>query len=72
MLRLFISENGTVDDAIIVTAGLDERFSKSALIAFKNARFNPGLMNGRPVASSLLIEVVFDPNDTAANWEKGL
>lgn len=59
VLRLWVSDSGRVDRAQVLTASMDERFAKNALSAFDDARFQPGIKDGRPVGSLLTIEVVF-------------
>lgn len=61
VLRVFISERGTVDDVAVQAAGAPAAFEKSAREAFARARFAPGVLRGVPVKSQLVVEVKFDP-----------
>jgi TonB family protein len=61
VLRVFISERGTVDDVAVQAAGAADAFENSARAAFARARFAPGILRGVPVKSQLLVEVKFDP-----------
>lgn len=66
VLRVFISERGTVDDVAVQAAGPVGAFEKSAREAFARARFAPGILRGAPVKSQLLVEVKFDPGTASA------
>jgi len=57
MLRLLINEHGRVDDIIVVRAEPKGVFESPARSAFAGARFSPGVREGAPVKSQLLIEV---------------
>ena len=61
VLRVFISERGTVDNVAVEAAGQAGAFENSAHTAFARARFAPGILRGVPVRSQLLVEVKFDP-----------
>lgn len=63
VLRIFINERGNVDQVTAANAESDGAFEKSARTAFEKAHFAPGLRNGAPVRSQLMVEVKFDPGD---------
>ncbi len=60
-LRVFISEEGRVDDAQVVFARPQGEFEEAALEAVKKLLYDPATRGGRPVKSQKLIEVTFDP-----------
>jgi len=60
-LRVFINEQGAVDDVVVVNADPDGAFEKAARAAFAQAHFLPGQRDGVPVRSQMLVEVKFDP-----------
>jgi protein TonB len=62
-LRVFISEQGTVDGAEVVLAQPPGEFEEAALDAIRRMTYKPAVKNGRPVKSQKLIEVNFDPNE---------
>jgi TonB family protein len=57
VLRLLINEHGRVDDIIVARAEPEGVFESSARSAFAGARFSPGVREGAPVKSQLLVEV---------------
>ncbi|MEF8701999.1 MAG: energy transducer TonB [Candidatus Accumulibacter sp. UW26] len=61
VLRLFISDRGEVDELLLVRAMPSGFFEEAALTAFAQARFSPGMRNGRAVKSQLAVEVEFVP-----------
>ena len=66
VLRLLVSEAGEVDDVAVVRAFPRGLFEASALAAFGQAKFLPGLMLGLPVKSQITIEVQFTPINRGA------
>lgn len=58
-LRLLINERGSVDEITVVRAEPSGVYEKSALAAFANARFSPGVRFGAAVKSQLLVEVQY-------------
>lgn len=60
-LLLFINEAGTVDRYQLVTPEETDDFATSAIAAFREARYAPGMITGYAVRSQLLVEVVFEP-----------
>lgn len=60
-LRVFISEEGRVDDARVVFARPQGEFEEAALEAARKLVYDPATRAGRPVKSQKLIEVTFDP-----------
>lgn len=61
VLRLLINEHGRLDDIAVVRAEPEGVFESSARSAFAGARFSPGVREGAPVKSQLLIEVNYRP-----------
>jgi hypothetical protein len=59
-LMLFIDENGVVAKVGAAEPRLPRPFEEAAARAFEKARFNPAMLNGRPVKSRMLVQVVFD------------
>lgn len=59
-LQLKLEADGRVSDVDVVSATPPGLFEKSAIRAFRDARFVPAQKNGRPVRALLLIEVVYD------------
>lgn len=58
MVRILVDEKGSVAEAEVVKevgSGLDE----SAVTAVKAARFNPGILNGKPVKVRIVIPVEY-------------
>jgi hypothetical protein len=60
VLLLYIDETGKVQDAIAQEPRLPEAFERTARASFMAAKFSPGEFAGRPVKSSLRVEVVFE------------
>jgi TonB family protein len=58
-LRLLINESGSVDEVTVVRAEPVGVYEKSALAAFANAKFSPGMRFGAAVKSQLLVEVQY-------------
>ncbi len=60
--RVFIGADGSVDKVVILEAvpvrGL---FEEPALAALRNMRYRPARLDGRPVRSQKVVDVVFDP-----------
>lgn len=59
VLLLYIDETGKVHDVVAQEPLLPVAFEKAARAAFMTAIFSPGEFLGRPVKSSLRVEVVF-------------
>jgi protein TonB len=59
VLRLYISEHGTVDRAEVLRSTPPGLFDASAVEAFGNAKFSPGYLAGVPVKSQMTIEVKY-------------
>jgi hypothetical protein len=60
VLEILINEAGSVDRVVPVTDIPGDPFRESAVAAFSKARFSPGVRNGAPVKSRLLVEVSFE------------
>jgi len=59
VLRLFIGDDGRLDDVRVMRAQPAGLFDRAAVRAFAGARFTPGMKAGKPAATQLLIEVTF-------------
>ncbi len=66
VLRLFINENGDVDELVVVRATPRGFFEEAAVSAFAKGRFSPGMKTGRAVKSQLAVEVEFVPFNRGA------
>lgn len=66
VLRVLISEAGVVDDVAVIRSSPKGLFERSALVAFQNARFSPGMRLGAPVKSQINVEVNFVPFNRGA------
>ncbi|HEY7674658.1 MAG TPA: energy transducer TonB [Burkholderiales bacterium] len=60
VLAVLINESGSVDRVVPLTDSPGNPFRESAAAAFSRARFAPGLRNGAPVKSRMLVEVRFE------------
>jgi protein TonB len=70
VVRLFISEKGTVEKAATLLAEPPGYFEEAVERAFLAARFNPGMKGGRPVKVQLVVEVRYDsPQPTLPGGE---
>lgn len=59
VIRVFISETGTVDDVEVVKANPPGIFDDSAITAFRAARFIPGMKGHKAVKSLMTLEVTY-------------
>jgi protein TonB len=59
VIRVFISETGTVDDVEVVKANPPGIFDDSAITAFRSARFIPGMKGHKAVNSMMTLEVTY-------------
>jgi protein TonB len=66
VLRLLISEAGTVDNVGIVRAEPEGLFEEAAIEAFGKAKFHPGMALGTAVKSQMMVEVHFLPINRGA------
>jgi protein TonB len=64
VVRLYISEKGSVDGVTIIDAVPPGHFEKAAAEAAAALRFSPAMRYGRPVKSQKTIEVRFDPYES--------
>jgi protein TonB len=62
-LMVKIDDLGRVRDVEVVEADLPGVFDEAALEAFRNARFQPAMKDGRPVRYQAYIRVTFRLND---------
>jgi protein TonB len=67
VLRLLINEQGLVDNVAVLRSEPKGFFEESALEAYGQARFSPGMLLGLPVKSQMLIEVVFATENRGAS-----
>lgn len=65
-LKIYIDEDGSVQQVDVEAINLPEPLANAAIAAFKAARFAAGEVNGTPVKSTSRIEVVFNSGSTAA------
>jgi TonB family protein len=63
LLRLFIGESGKVDRVVMLASEPEGVFDQAAMSAFGNARFYPGIRQGTPVKSEMLIELKYYPKN---------
>ena len=63
VLRLRIDEAGRLDDVSVVRATLPGVFDAAAIAAFRAVRYAPGVYQGKPVKSQLLIAVDYTPTN---------
>lgn len=61
ILRLFIGENGLLDNVSVVESSPAGLFENSAITAFENAKFSPGIRDNKPVRSQQTIEIIYTP-----------
>ena len=62
VLSLFINAAGAVDDVVVETSDLPDIFAELVRRDFLKARFNPGLRDAEPVASTMRVEVTIRPD----------
>jgi periplasmic protein TonB len=60
-LLVLIDEAGAVHEVTVAESQLPERFQVAAAAAFRNARFEPALKDGRAVRSRVVVKVAFVP-----------
>jgi protein TonB len=60
VVRLFISESGAVEKALILHAEPPGYFEEAVQRAFRAARFTPAMKHGRPVKAQVVLEVRYD------------
>lgn len=59
-LALYVSEKGAVDKAVTLSSDLPVVFEEEALHAFSRARYAPGLIAGKPVRATFVVEIAFE------------
>ncbi|WP_019672815.1 energy transducer TonB [Psychrobacter lutiphocae] len=57
--RLDVAKDGSITNVSIVQSSGDQRLDTAALAAFKNAKLNPFIIDGRPVPGRITIPVVY-------------
>lgn len=68
--RVFIDEEGRVERVLAPEKSVADPFAASVIEAFRAARYTPGIKDGKPVKSLLLIEVNFEAFETADNFRR--
>ncbi|SBT07551.1 exported hypothetical protein [Candidatus Accumulibacter aalborgensis] len=71
VLRILVSETGTVDNLVVLRANPEGFFEDAALKAFAPAKFSPGEFLGVPVKSQFFVEVDFAPYNRGGVGSKG-
>jgi TonB family protein len=64
VLRIFISDQGAIDEVSVLEAAPAGVFEQAALTATLALRFRPAVKYGRHVKSQKTIEVIFDPYES--------
>ncbi len=67
-LRVFIDERGRVENVVVPGKNAADPFVAAVVAAFGSASYTPGLKDGVPVKSLLLIEVNFETLDVAESF----
>lgn len=67
-LRVFIDEQGRVENVMVPGKNAADPFVAAVVTAFGSASYTPGLKDGVPVKSLLLIEVNFEALDIAETF----
>lgn len=67
-LRVFIDEQGRVENVMVPGKNAADPFVAAVVTAFGSASYTPGLKDGVPVKSLLLIEVNFEALDVAETF----
>lgn len=67
-LRVFINEQGQVENVVAPGKSATDPFVAAAVAAFAAATYTPGIKDGKPVKSLLLIEVNFEALDVADSF----
>lgn len=61
-IRIFVSEEGIVDQIELIETSLQEDYSTRLIQTFKESKFNPGMLQGKPVKSWRMVEINYiDP-----------
>lgn len=68
--RVFIDEEGRVERVLAPDKSVADPFAASVIAAFRAARYTPGIKDGKPVKSLLLIEVNFEAFETADTFRR--
>lgn len=70
-LRIFIDEQGRVENVLAPGKSATDPFVAAAVAAFAAATYTPGIKDSKPVKSLLLIEVNFEALDVADSFRGG-
>ncbi len=57
-LRCIVSSDGTTRDVELVS-GLEQQMDENAVVALKQWQFEPGLLEGKPVAVRITVDMTF-------------
>lgn len=61
-IRVFVNEEGNVDQIELTESNLQENYSSRLIQAFKESKFSPGILHGKPIKSWRMIEINYiDP-----------
>ncbi len=66
VIRILIAADGSVDNVAVVRSFPQGFFEDSAIAAFGQAKFSPGMIKGVPVKSQITIEVLYTPVNRGA------
>ncbi len=69
ILKLWIDNQGQVEDVVVESSELPEIFAAVAVKAFRQSRFAPGERNGQRVATVMRIEVSYEDKRLPARQE---
>ncbi len=71
VIRIFIDETGRVEKVAVPEDGPSSLFAVAIKAAFMKASYTPGIKDGKPVKSLVLIEVNFETADETAALRGG-
>lgn len=71
VIRIYIDETGRVEKVLVPGDGASSLFADAVSAAFMQARYTPGIKDGKPVKSLVLIEVNFETLDEKATFRGG-
>ena len=58
--RLYIDENGRVERVVVPEGEDSDLFAPSIVKAFLSAGYSPGIKDGKPVKSLIILEIKFE------------
>lgn len=71
VIRIYINETGRVEKVAVPEDGSSSLFADAIKAAFMKASYTPGIRDGKPVKSLVLIEVNFETADETAALRGG-